>query len=143
MRRLLNLWILGLHIGQFCLAQATPQAQLRPLVIWHGLFDSYNSIYMHSLEQRLQKTYPGIFIYFARVSNNSVIDQRATYVSPVLSPLAASLITVVKFGNLDDEIEAAANDLRSVPQLQDGFNAIGVSQGSAFSTCNDSGPSIT
>ncbi|KAH9988458.1 palmitoyl-protein thioesterase, partial [Russula compacta] len=98
-----SIFILASAIG----ALARPVQDVLPLVIWHGLGDSYDSSGILSFQSSIEKIHPGIFIHSE--------DQRATY-----------------YGNVDDQVEFVARQLKDVPQLSGGFDAVGFSQGGQF-----------
>ena len=55
------------------------------------------------------------FIYFIRTSNDSNADQKSTL-----------------FGNIDVQLEGVAQQLKETPELENGFDAVGLSQGGIF-----------
>ena len=89
MMNLLSLWLSLLALTELGLSTPVPLAdpQRRPLVIWHGLGDSYASPGMLEFMQRIKDIHPGIFIHSVRLSEDLEQDQKAGFVS---SALAAS-----------------------------------------------------
>ncbi|KAH9017304.1 Alpha/Beta hydrolase protein [Lactarius pseudohatsudake] len=87
----------------------------RPLVIWHGLGDSYASDGLVQFQSYIAKMHPGIFIHSIYINPDVKEDQRATY-----------------YGNVDDQVEQVAEQLKAVPELSGGFDAMGFSQGGQF-----------
>ncbi|KAI9453767.1 alpha/beta-hydrolase [Lactarius psammicola] len=87
----------------------------RPLVIWHGLGDSYASSGMVQFQSIVAKMHPGIFIHSIYIDPDAKEDQRATF-----------------YGNVDDQVEQVAEQLKAVSELSWGFDAIGFSQGGQF-----------
>ena len=55
----------------------------RPLVIWHGLGDSYGSPAMLRFMQLIKDVHPGMFIHSVRLDEDLDKDQKAGLVSPV------------------------------------------------------------
>jgi len=87
----------------------------RPLVIWHGLGDSYNSSGILEFQSAIEEMHPGIFIHSIYVDPDSKKDMQATFV-----------------GNVDEQVELVARQLKGIPLLSNGFDAIGFSQGGQF-----------
>lgn len=54
-------------------------AGLRPVVVWHGMADSYNSPAMLLMMQAIKLAHPGIQVYPVRLANNGIEDQEKTY----------------------------------------------------------------
>ena len=48
-----------------------------------------------------------------------------------LAPQLADLHTVVQYGDVNAQLEFVAAQLADIPELQSGFDAIGLSQGSS------------
>ncbi|KAI0321188.1 Alpha/Beta hydrolase protein [Amylostereum chailletii] len=87
----------------------------RPLVIWHGLGDSYASEGMVEFMSLIQDIPPGLFIHSVYIDEDNNEDRRAGF-----------------YGNLDDQLPLVAAQLATVPELSVGFDAIGFSQGGQF-----------
>jgi palmitoyl-protein thioesterase len=88
----------------------------RPVVIWHGLGDTYDSDGMTYIADLINSTRPGTPVYSIRLDSDPSADQRAAY-----------------FGNLTTELSSvcddlAGSDIRSAP----GIDAVGFSQGGLF-----------
>jgi len=99
-----------LHNGP--LSPSTP----RPVVIWHGLGDTYDSDGMNSIAELINSTLPGTAVYSIRLDSNPSADQRAAY-----------------FGNLTAELSTVCDDLASeLGSAPGGIDAIGFSQGGLF-----------
>ena len=98
-----------------CLAAATPTKSVRPLVIWHGLGDTYDSQGMTRVQEEVKKMHPGIFVHSVRINEDSKEDQRAGF-----------------YGNVNDQVSLVAAQLSNIPELNRGFDAIGFSQGGQF-----------
>ena len=97
--------------------------------------DSYASSGMVQFQSLISKIHPGIFIHSVSLDPDAKEDQRATFVSSLHnqapSPFTYSTLYVFKqYGNVDDQVEQVAEQLKAVPELSKGFDAIGFSQGS-------------
>ncbi|CEH12415.1 Palmitoyl protein thioesterase [Ceraceosorus bombacis] len=86
-----------------------------PVVIWHGLGDSAYSEGMQSFAQSLKDAFPGIFVHLAHVGDDVSSDQKAGF-----------------FGDLSKQLPLICKQIEDVPELKDGFDAIGFSQGGLF-----------
>lgn len=87
----------------------------RPLVIWHGLGDNYNSSAMVDVVSIFNQRYPDMFIYPIFLDTKPSKDQEKTL-----------------FGDANKEVEYVCEQLSSIPELKQGFDAIGFSQGGLF-----------
>jgi len=97
------------------LAVATPTKNVRPLVIWHGLGDTYDSAGMTRVQEEVKKMHPGIFVHLIRMNEDSKEDQRAGF-----------------YGNVNEQVAFAASQLANISELSQGFDAVGFSQGGQF-----------
>ncbi|KAH7926689.1 alpha/beta-hydrolase [Leucogyrophana mollusca] len=88
---------------------------IRPLVIWHGLGDTYDSPGMLQFQSEVKKMHPGIFVHSVYIDQNPKADQRAGF-----------------YGKVNDQLDLVAAQFASVPELSRGFDAIGFSQGGQF-----------
>lgn len=88
-----------------------------PLIIWHGLGDSYDADGLTSVGDLAQEINPGTFVYNIRISNDSSSDRRATF-----------------FGNVTEQVQTVCDDLATHPILSKArsVNALGFSQGGQF-----------
>ncbi|GME89217.1 unnamed protein product [Ambrosiozyma monospora] len=88
-----------------------------PLVIWHGMGDSYNSSSMQSVESLLHDYIPDLFIHSIYIEENSRKDAEASIIGDVM-----------------EQTLQVCDQLNDIPELQNegGFNAIGFSQGGLF-----------
>ncbi|KAF9484503.1 palmitoyl-protein thioesterase [Pholiota conissans] len=87
----------------------------RPVVLWHGLGDSHSSPGMLEFASRIKELHPGIFVHSVFIDQDLSKDRQAGF-----------------YGNVNDQIEFVADQLASIPELRDGFDAIGLSQGGQF-----------
>ncbi|KAF8844414.1 alpha/beta-hydrolase [Paxillus ammoniavirescens] len=97
------------------LGYAAAIENIRPLVIWHGLGDTYASPGMVQFESEVKKMHPGIFVHSVFIDQDAQADQRAGF-----------------YGNVDQQLVLVAEQLSSIPELSRGFDAIGFSQGGQF-----------
>ncbi|KAF9227294.1 palmitoyl-protein thioesterase [Gyrodon lividus] len=88
---------------------------IRPLVIWHGLGDTYASPGMVQFQGEVKKMHPGIFVHSVFIDQDAQVDQRAGF-----------------YGNIDEQLVLVAEQLSSIPELSRGFDAVGFSQGGQF-----------
>jgi palmitoyl-protein thioesterase len=79
----------------------------------------------------------GIFIHSVYVDPDSKKDKQATFVRSEYTLLFSSMTFVGlhpsptnQYGNVDEQVELVARQLKDIPLLSDGFDAIGFSQGS-------------
>lgn len=54
---------------------------VRPLVVWHGLGDTYVSPGMVQFESGVKEMHPGIFVHSVYIDRDAKADQRAGFVS--------------------------------------------------------------
>jgi palmitoyl-protein thioesterase len=88
-----------------------------PLVIWHGLGDTYAAEGIASVGELAGDVHPGIFVYNIRISDDANQDRSASFL-----------------GNLTLHIEKVCADLAAHPILSTApaIDAIGFSQGGQF-----------
>lgn len=67
------------------LAYAAAINDVRPLVVWHGLGDTYASSGMVQFESEVKKMHPGIFVHSVYIDQDANTDQRAGFVSDVFT----------------------------------------------------------
>ncbi|KAG0244129.1 hypothetical protein BGX31_009781 [Mortierella sp. GBA43] len=87
--------------------------------------DTANSKGMQGIFDSIREFDPEVFIYSIHIGESEADDQKAGY-----------------FGNVNQQIEQVCKQLKDVQELQDGFNAVGFSQGGQFlrayvQRCND------
>ncbi|KAF9437850.1 hypothetical protein BGZ76_010866 [Entomortierella beljakovae] len=97
----------------------------RPVVFHHGMGDSAHSGGMEELFNAVRETAPGIFIHSISLAESEKDDRNAGF-----------------FGNVNSQIEIVCQQLKEIPELSGGFNAVGFSQGGQFlrayiQRCND------
>lgn len=92
-------------------------AKQYPVVLWHGMGDDCcNPDSMgrvkNLIESRLEQ---GTFVYSIQVGKNIDSDHKAGF-----------------FGKIDEQVDQVCDELSKIPQLAEGFHAIGFSQGGLF-----------
>jgi palmitoyl-protein thioesterase len=97
-------------------APLTPSSSPYPVAIWHGLGDSYTNPGLTSLGDDIKAALGNnTYVHYVHTSEDSAADQKSTL-----------------FGNMNTLLHDVAEGLRDNPGLQDGFDAIGLSQGGVF-----------
>ncbi|XP_059488752.1 palmitoyl-protein thioesterase 1 [Neocloeon triangulifer] len=101
----------------FCSAGPTwAQQQQTPIVIWHGMGDSCcNPISLGGFSKHLEEYLPGVYVHSLRIGNNIIEDTENGF-----------------FMQVNKQVQKACLQIKSDPNLKDGFNAIGFSQGAQF-----------
>lgn len=107
----MNLLLLIAALGLTYVSAIKP----RPLVIWHGLGDSYSSPSMLHFISMIKDTHPGIFVHSVYIDEDLDKDKKAGF-----------------YGNVNDQVELVSAQLNSIQELQGGFDAMGLSQGGQF-----------
>ncbi|KAL0579738.1 hypothetical protein V5O48_002232 [Marasmius crinis-equi] len=113
------------------LSLASPAIQLkkpRPLVVWHGLGDSHSSPGLLDFFKMIRKVHPGIFIHSVYIEEELDKDRQAGFHVAAVAPNSKP----PQYGNVDEQIELVSEQLAGIPELADGFDAIGFSQGGQF-----------
>lgn len=87
----------------------------RPVVIWHGLGDNYNSSGIRTVVDLFDQHYPGIEVYSIALDQDASNDQQMSV-----------------FGDANAEVEQTCEKLSKIASLSSGFDAIGFSQGGLF-----------
>ncbi|KAH7108117.1 alpha/beta-hydrolase [Auriculariales sp. MPI-PUGE-AT-0066] len=114
-----RLWA-AIGLSLLCGALATPpmlppRPARRPLVVWHGMGDSYNSAAMQRFMAEVREMHDGIFIHSVYLEPETDADEKAGF-----------------FGFLGDQLQVASTQLAGIPELSQGFDALGFSQGGQF-----------
>ena len=88
-----------------------------PLIVWHGLGDSYTGEGLTDVISLAEEMNPGLFTYAIRINEDPSLDQRATFL-----------------GNLTEQIDQVCRDLAAHPILSTApaVDAMGFSQGGQF-----------
>ena len=88
-----------------------------PLIVWHGLGDTYDADGLMATAELARKVNPGTVVYNIRLANDSSADRRSTF-----------------FGNVTEQIAQVCADIAAHPVLgaAAAVNALGFSQGGQF-----------
>lgn len=88
-----------------------------PLIIWHGLGDSFGNEGLQSVAALAEETNPGTFTYIIKLAGDTNGDSRASF-----------------FGNLTEQIDQVCTDLAShnILSTAPAVDALGFSQGGLF-----------
>ncbi|CAE6466682.1 unnamed protein product [Rhizoctonia solani] len=100
------------HHGDLRSQVLQPTGKPHPLVLWHGLGDSAHSEGMNEFAELIKEVHPGIFVYSVSLSDDQSADKKAGW-----------------FGEVNAQVDIVAAELSTIPQLKNGFDAIGFSQG--------------
>jgi len=98
----------------------------RPTVLWHGMGDTCCYPFsMGAIQSAIESTIPGVYVYSIMIGSNIVEDEFCGFI-----------------GSVNDQVQSVCDTLKTVPNLQGGFNAVGFSQGGQFlrayvERCND------
>ncbi|KAA1098731.1 hypothetical protein PGTUg99_001734 [Puccinia graminis f. sp. tritici] len=118
---LISITILALtstHCSTISVSQIWPPNQKTtnptriPVVIWHGLSDSYANPALDDLAKKIDLRYPGTTVYKIRLADSDPQDRRATW-----------------FGSANEQVDSVCDQLAELDELSLGFDAIGLSQG--------------
>lgn len=95
----------------------SPELTPLPLVIWHGLGDSYQSTGIHEIAALAAETNPDTYIHLIHLADSSTGDRQASFL-----------------GNLTEQVDTVCEQLRSEPIVgtAPAINALGFSQGGQF-----------
>ncbi|KAF2861589.1 alpha/beta-hydrolase [Piedraia hortae CBS 480.64] len=58
-----------------------------PLIIWHGLGDTYTAPGLHEVGQFAQKTHPGTYIHYIHLSDDSSRDRSSSFLGNITTQL--------------------------------------------------------
>ncbi|KAI8889864.1 alpha/beta-hydrolase [Backusella circina FSU 941] len=88
----------------------------KPVVLWHGMGDDCcNPDSMGRVTELLKDKLEDTFVYSVQVGNTINEDHNAGF-----------------FGKIDEQVAKVCKELSEIPELENGFNAIGFSQGGLF-----------
>eukprot|EP00667_Euglena_gracilis_P016435 EG_transcript_17203 len=97
----------------FILLQWNTAGALRPIVIMHGMGDfASNPIGMIPLRNALSKHRNGTYVRNIALWDSAILDQMSEFFLP-----------------MNEEVTAFAHKVQADPQLAEGFDAVGISQG--------------
>ncbi|OWZ59372.1 palmitoyl-protein thioesterase [Cryptococcus neoformans var. grubii Br795] len=99
------------------LVLSNSNAKPRPLVIWHGLGDTALSTGVENFINMTQTIHPGIFVHSVQIPEDGRPDdeRKAGF-----------------WGNAGEQGEEGCKQIRRIPELAEGFDGIGFSQGGLF-----------
>ncbi|KAI1802045.1 alpha/beta-hydrolase [Daldinia bambusicola] len=88
-----------------------------PVVIWHGLGDTFSAEGLQSVGGLVEKINPGTFVYYVRLDESPSNDRTATF-----------------YGNVTEQVAKVCDDLAAHPILSTApaVDAVGFSQGGQF-----------
>uniref|UniRef100_A0A1B6BZS0 Palmitoyl-protein thioesterase 1 n=2 Tax=Clastoptera arizonana TaxID=38151 RepID=A0A1B6BZS0_9HEMI len=90
--------------------------EFKPVVLWHGMGDCCcNPLSLGSIKKSIEKECPGIHVLSLKIGKNVWEDIENSY-----------------FMNVNFQIKLACQQIAADPQLANGYNAIGFSQGAQF-----------
>lgn len=112
-----------MKFGSFVVVASAVNA-LMPLVFWHGMGDTCCDGIINLIDN-LKEWYPGIYAHSIMIGNSLKNDRKASF-----------------FGKIALQVQSACDQLKNIPELAEGFDAIGFSQGGLFlrgyvEQCND------
>lgn len=145
---MLRALVLALSFGLLALASKPP----RPVVVWHGLGmyssaffkqvrilkqirprksigDSHSSPGMLDFLEGIKVIHPGIYVHSVYIEEELDKDRKAGFVRRYFVFCRAVYSLYFQYGNVNSQVELVADQLANIPELQDGFDAIGFSQG--------------
>ncbi|KAK7066528.1 Palmitoyl-protein thioesterase 1 [Halocaridina rubra] len=87
-----------------------------PLVIWHGMGDTCCFPFsMGRIKQLVEDRIPGIYVHSLMIGPNIIADEENGF-----------------FGNVNEQVEEVCEKIANDTQLQNGYHAMGFSQGGQF-----------
>ncbi|XP_015595501.1 palmitoyl-protein thioesterase 1 [Cephus cinctus] len=93
-----------------------PEPTSKPIVLWHGMGDSCCfSFSLGQIKIILEDQIPGVYVKSIMIGQDEIQDVENSY-----------------FMNVNKQIDQVCQELSEDRNLQDGYNAIGFSQGSQF-----------
>jgi len=107
--KIFGLTIAIFFVTVFC---STP----RPVVLWHGMGDTCcYSFSMGAIKNLIQQTLPGTYVFSVMMGSNMIEDEIEGFL-----------------GNSNNQVSTVCEQFANDPNLKNGFNAVGFSQGSQF-----------
>jgi len=102
-----------LLISVFASPLAVKKASPVPVVLWHGMGDSAAG--MTGIESILKDNIEGVYVHRIMIGGNVIVDTESGF-----------------FRDTNRQISEVCEMMANDPELQDGYNAIGFSQGGQF-----------
>lgn len=90
-------------------------APAKAFVLWHGLGDRYDSQYLGESAELIRSVIPGAFVHSVYLNQNPSTDAQMSIL-----------------GYANDQVSFVCDQLANITELQNGFGAIGFSQGGLF-----------
>lgn len=87
----------------------------KAVVLWHGLGDNYNSFGMARAKDMIHQILPDVFVHSVFIDEDPGTDEKRSL-----------------FGDSNVEVDIVCEQLSRIPELNEGFGAIGFSQGGLF-----------
>ncbi|ABN66895.2 predicted protein [Scheffersomyces stipitis CBS 6054] len=87
----------------------------KPVVLWHGLGDNFNSSGMHKVATIFESLHPDIYVHSVQLAEDPASDEQKSFV-----------------GDANEQLDIVCKQLSKVPQLRQGFDIVGFSQGGVF-----------
>merc|ERR1719357_2260062 len=109
MKLLFLFFLLGLTVNASPLEKANPV----PVVLWHGMGDSAAG--MTGIESILKENIDGVYVHRIMIGANIIIDTESGF-----------------FRDTNRQISEVCEMIANDPELQEGYNSIGFSQGGQF-----------
>ncbi len=82
------------------------------VVLWHGMGDDCcNPDSMGRVKTLIEHEIPGVYVYSVQVGKDKDSDHKAGF-----------------FGKIDQQVDQVCDELSNIPELVNGFHAIGFSQ---------------
>lgn len=108
--------MIGIVIVAFVANVAISFADPVPVVLWHGMGDSCcNPFSMGSIKWLIEKHIDGVYVLSLKIGKNFIEDTKNGFLM-----------------NVNKQVLMVCNQLAADPKLQNGYNAIGFSQGGQF-----------
>lgn len=93
-----------------------PESGPTPIVMWHGMGDSCcNPMSMGYVQKMFEKSIPGVYVHSLMIGDNVIQDTENGF-----------------FMNVNSQVEMACAKVQADPKLQNGYHAVGFSQGGQF-----------
>merc|ERR1712236_50157 len=106
-----NLFFLLFYLGAVCSGDGPT-----PIVLWHGMGDSCcNPISMGNIKNFLEDEISGVYVHSIMIGSNIIVDMESGF-----------------FRDTNRQVSEVCEMMANDPELQDGYNAIGFSQGGQF-----------
>uniref|UniRef100_A0A1B6H0L4 Palmitoyl-protein thioesterase 1 n=1 Tax=Cuerna arida TaxID=1464854 RepID=A0A1B6H0L4_9HEMI len=113
---LIAIWIPFTTCLSLSLSNDIPTTSIKPIVMWHGMGDCCcNPLSLGRMKKFLEQQIPNVYVRSIMIGNNVAEDTENGF-----------------FMNVNDQVKMVCDQLASDPKLDQGYNAIGFSQGAQF-----------